>query len=106
MGGRGLLLQVVFNVESVLGIKPGNSGVVIGYQVDECTYTWLAQYIVARSHIYRGFMGTSTLTHFPLEPECEDYSILYQVVADFEHGLDSILTDSFKPEWDVSFHEA
>ena len=36
----------------------------------------------------------STLTHFPLEPDCEDYSFLDQAVEDFEHGMDSILTDS------------
>ena len=27
------------NSESVMGIKPGDSGVVIGYQVDEFTHT-------------------------------------------------------------------
>ena len=37
----------------------------------------------------------STLTHFPLEPGCEDNSYLYQVVVDFE-GLDSIFNDSAK----------
>ena len=43
----------------------------------------------------------SSLTHFPLEPGCED-----QAVADFEHGLDSILTDSLKtPELDTSLDE-
>ena len=45
-----------------------------------------------------------TLTHFQLEPECENYCFLDQAVADFEHGLDSILTDSVKtPELDVYF---
>ena len=29
--------------ESVVGIKPGDSGVVIGYQVDEFTHTWSAE---------------------------------------------------------------
>ena len=28
------------NSESVVGIKPGDSGVVIGYHVDEFTHTW------------------------------------------------------------------
>ena len=45
----------------------------------------------------------STLTHFPFEPGCEDYSFLDQPVEDLEHGLDSILMESFNtPELDVS----
>ena len=52
---------------------------------------------VAHSHIYPGFTGkVSSLTHFPPEPGCEDYSFLNQVVADFEQGLDSILNDSLQ----------
>ena len=48
----------------------------------------------------------SSLTHFPLEPGCEDYSFLDQTVADFERGLDSIHTDSIKtPEFDRSLDE-
>ena len=43
--------------ESVMGIKPGDSGVVIGYQVDEFTCTWSAEWFVAHSHIYPGFTG-------------------------------------------------
>ena len=63
--------------ESVMGIKPGDSGVVIGYQVDEFTHTWSAEQFVAHSHIYPGFTGkVSSLTHCPLEPECEDYAFL------------------------------
>ena len=55
--------------DSVMGIKPGDSGVVIGYQVDEFTHTWSAEWFVACSHIYPGFTGkVSSLTHFPLEP--------------------------------------
>ena len=42
--------------ESVVGIKPGDSGVVIGYQVDEFTHTWPAEQFDAHSHIYPGFM--------------------------------------------------
>ena len=43
--GRGLLFKVWFHLitwltESAVGIKPGGSGVVIGYQVDEFTHTW------------------------------------------------------------------
>ena len=74
------------NSESVMGIKPGDSGVVIGYQVDEFTHTWSAEQFVAHSHIYPGFTGkVLSLTHFLLEPGCEDYAFLDQAVADFEH---------------------
>ena len=53
--------------DSVMGIKPGDSGVVIGYQFDEFTHTWSAEQFVACSHIYPGFTGkVSSLTHFPL----------------------------------------
>ena len=90
-----------------MGVKPGDSGVVIGYQVDEFTHTWSAEQFVAHSHICPGFTGkVSSLTHFPLEPGCEDYAFLDQAVADFEQGLDSILTDSLKtPELDTSLEE-
>ena len=93
--------------ESVMGIKPGDSSVVIGYQVDEFTHTWSAGQFVAHCHIHPGFTGkVSSLTHFPLEPGCEDYAFLDQVVADFEQGLDSILTDSLEiPELDTSLDE-
>ena len=48
----------------------------------------------------------SSLTHFPLEPGCEDYTFLDQTVADFEQGLDSILTDLLEtPELDTSLDE-
>ena len=47
-----------------------------------------------------------SLTHYLLELGCEDYSFLDQAVADFEQGLDSILTDSIEtPEFDTSFDE-
>ena len=49
----------------------------------------------------------SSLTHFSLEPECEDYFFLDQAVADFEQGLDSILTDYIKtPELYTSLDES
>ena len=69
--------------------------------------TWSAEQFVAHSHIYPGFMGkVSSLTHFPLEPGCEDFSFLDQAVADFEQGLDSILTDSLETaELDTSLDE-
>ena len=48
----------------------------------------------------------SPLTHFPLEPGCEDYAFLDQAVADFKQGLDSILTDSLRTlEMDTSLEE-
>ena len=95
------------NFDSVMGIKPGDSGVVSGYQVDEFTCTWSAEQFVAHSCIYPGLTGkVSSLTHFPLEPGCEDYAFLDQAVADFEQGLDSILTDSLETlELDTSLEE-
>ena len=93
--------------EPVMGIKPGDSGVVIGYQVDEFTQTWSAEQFVACSHIYPGFTGkVLLLTHFSLEPGCEDYAFLNQAVADFKQGLDSILIDSLETlELDTSLDE-
>ena len=44
--------------ESAVDIKPGNSGVLIGYQVDEFTGPWSAEQFVAHSHIYPGFTGS------------------------------------------------
>ena len=59
--------------DSVMGVKPGDFGVVIGYWVDEFTCIWSAEQFVACSHIYPGFSGkVSSLTHFPLESGCED----------------------------------
>ena len=86
-----------------MGIKPGDSGVLIGYKVDEFTHTWSAELFVAPFHVYPGFTGkVSSLTHFPLESGCEDYSFLDQAVADFEQDLDSTFTDSIKrPELDT-----
>ena len=94
------------NSESVMGIKPSDSGVVIGYQGDEFTHTWSVEWFVAHSHIYPGLTGkVLLLTHFPLELGCKDYSFLDQTMADFEKGLDSILTDSLEtPELDTSLH--
>ena len=97
----------VVNSDSVMGIKPGDFGAVIGYQVDEFTRTCSAEQFVAHSHIYPGFTGkVLLLTHFPLEPGCEDYAFLDQAVAVFEQGLDSILTDSLETlELDTSLEE-
>ena len=58
-------------------------------------------------HHLSWFTGkVSSLTHFPLELGCEDYSFLDQAVADFEQGSDSILTNSVEtPELDTSLGE-
>ena len=79
-----------------------------GYQVDTFFCTLFAECFIARSHIYPGFKGKlSTSTNFPLEVGCEDCSFLDQTVEDFEHGLDSNLTDSVNTlELDVSLDEA
>ena len=42
----------MINSEMVEGIKPGDSGMVIGHQVDEFTCTCLVQCTIASSHIY------------------------------------------------------
>ena len=86
------------------GVKPGDSGVVIGYHIDELTHTWSAEWLVAHSCIYPELTGkVSSITHFPLEPGCEDYSFLDQAVANFKQGLDSILTNALEtPELDTS----
>ena len=52
-----VLYSDMVNFDSLVGIKPGKSEVVIGYQVDEFTHTWLVEHFVAPSHIYSGFMG-------------------------------------------------
>ena len=46
-----MLSDDVVDPDSVMGIKPGDSGVVIGYQVDKFTHTWSAEQFVAHSHI-------------------------------------------------------
>ena len=69
------------NPKSMVGINSCDSVVVIGYQVDEFTHTWLAECIIAQSHIYPCFTGKmSILTLYPLEPGCEDYSFLDQTL--------------------------
>ena len=96
------------NSESVKSVKPGDSGVVIGCQLDQFVCILSVECFIAWSHIYLAFTGkVSTLTHFPLEQGREDYSFLDQAVKDFEHGLDSICTGSVDiPEMEVSFEEA
>ena len=95
------------NSEAVVGVQPGDTVVVIGYQVDEYTCTWSTEWFVACSHIYPGVTGkVSSLNHFPLEAGCEDYSFLDQAAAVFKQDFDSTLTDSIEtPELDTSFDE-
>ena len=81
----------------MLDMKPGDSGMVIGYHVDEFTQIWLVEHFVAQLPIYPGFTGIMvSLTHFPLELGCEDYSFLDQAIVHFEQGPDFIITDSIE----------
>ena len=91
--------------KSMVGIKPGGSSVFIGYQVDEFSCTKWAEHFIAQSHIHPGFMAkVSTLSHFLAKTQYKDSSFLDQAVADFKHGLQSILTDSVKTlELNASF---
>ena len=64
----------------LVDVKHGDSSVMIGYQVDQFTHTWLLEYFVL-SNIYLGFMGKmSTLTYFLLEPGYEDCSFLTKLL--------------------------
>ena len=65
----------------------------------------MADHLFAQSHIYPGFaFQVSSLTH--LNQGVRIFHFLDQAVADFEHGLDSILTVSVKTlELDASFDE-
>ena len=84
------------NYKYVVVVELNDSGVMIGYQVDEFSHTLLADHFVAQSHSYPGLVG----------PGCEDYSFLDQAVQDFQHGLNYILIDSIKtPGLDISFDE-
>ena len=73
--------------ESAVGIKPGDSGVVIWYQVDELTCTWSEEWFVAHSHIYPGFTGkVSSPTHFPWNQGLRIIPFLHQAVADLNRA--------------------
>ena len=98
----------MINSKCLLRIKSGDSVVVIGYQVDKCTHTQLAECFIAQSNIYPSLRGkVSSLTHIPHESECEKYSLFDQAVERTEHGLDSILMDSVSTlELGASFDEA
>ena len=92
------------NFKSVVSMKPADSDVVIGYQVDEFTHTLLAEDFIVQSQISPRFMGkVSSLAHFLLKLGCEDYTFFYQAVKEFEHGLNSILMDSVETQEINSF---
>ena len=42
------------NSESVVAINPGDSGMLIGYHVNEFTHTWSAEHFIVQSKIYLG----------------------------------------------------
>ena len=66
--------DVMVNSKSVVGMKLGDSSVVIGYQV-QFTHTWSMEHFVAQSHGYPGIMvKVSRLSHFPLEEGCVEWS--------------------------------
>ena len=77
MAGRGLLFQVWLHplawlTLTVVGIQPGNSSLVIGYQVDEFSHACSAVWFLAHSHINPGFTGkVPFLNHFAPEQGCE-----------------------------------
>ena len=88
--------------ELTVGVEPGKSSVVIGYQVLlapglQSSLLRIPTFILGK---------VSSLTHFPLELRCEDYSFLDHAIADFEEGLDATLTDSIETlEFDTSLDE-
>ena len=63
----------MINSKSVVGIKPGDSGVMIGYQVDEFTDTWLVRHFLLSHTITLVLQARCQhSTHFPLELGCEN----------------------------------
>ena len=57
----------------MVGVRHADSGVVLGYQVDELAHTCLVELSIAESHIYPRIMSkVPTLIHFLLELCCED----------------------------------
>ena len=64
----------IINFKSVVGIKPGDSDMMIRYHVDEYTCTLPMEYFIPSSLLHPGFMGkVLTLNHFPLKAGCENY---------------------------------
>ena len=100
-------LSDMIDCESVVGIIPDDSGIAIGYLVDEFTYIWSAEHFIALSHIYTCFMGkASTFTNFQLNQGVRIIPFLEQAAEDIQHGHDSIFTASLDtPELHASFDE-
>ena len=58
-----VLPNVIVNFESVVGVIPDGSCVVIRYQVNDFPCVWLVECFLMQSQIYPGFTGkVSTLT--------------------------------------------
>ena len=109
-GKEGPLFKVFFfhlvtqSTRNLVGIKPGYSSVVTGYQVDEFTFTWLAVFCYSITHLFwvhrQGFSTKPLLTWTRVWGSF----ILDQGVADFKYGHDFIFTDSvIVLELDASF---
>ena len=60
MMGRSLLGSAlpndIVNSKSVVNVKPHDSGVMIGYQVDDFTHICLQEWFIAWSHSDPGFL--------------------------------------------------
>ena len=94
------------NSESVMGIKPGDSGVVIGYQIDEFIHTLCAEWFVACSHIYPAFTGkVSSLTHllilFPHCPRLREMLYLCLKCMNYFSGFMKFWTRLFPSELEI-----
>ena len=57
----GAPLDDMIDSQSVVGVKSGDSGVVIRYPVDQFTHTWSAEYFTAISHTYPDFISKVSL---------------------------------------------
>ena len=90
-----------------MGITPGDSGVVIGYQVDELTYTWSTKCLLL---IHTFTLGLQAMCHpltiFHFNQGVRIIHFWTKQCQDFEQGFNSILTDSTGTlEVDTSFDE-
>ena len=114
MVGRSLLFQVVLHL--VTWLTPNlwwgfNLLILVwwsGVRLINILIPGLPECFIAQSLIYPGFMGkVSTLTHFPLEPGCENYSFLDQAVEDLSMVWIQFSQDSVnKPKLDAFLDEA
>ena len=88
-------LDVLVNSEPVVGIKPGDSSVVVEYQVDELIHTWLVEGLVQK---HLPWVHGQGINFRPLLPElgCEHYTFLDKFVREHDQHVFSILMDSVK----------